>query len=79
MHWAQLAWTSLGTFACAASANALNQVYEAKNDALMERTKRRPLPLGKLSPRHALAFAGAMGLAGVTILALEVCFRCTSL
>ena len=71
VDWARLGWTSLGTFACAASANALNQVYEVANDSLMERTKRRPLPLGRLSRGHALAFAGIMGLAGVAILSYK--------
>ena len=42
------------------------------NDALMERTKRRPLPLGRLSRGHALAFAGVLGTAGVAILAYQV-------
>ena len=72
IDWARLGWTSLGTFACAASANALNQVYEAANDARMERTKRRPLPAGRLSRCHALLFAGLSGCAGICILATQV-------
>ena len=68
----KLGWTSLGTFACAASANALNQVYEIANDARMERTKRRPLPTGRLSRGHALLFAGLAGSAGIYILATQV-------
>ena len=72
IDWAKLGWTSLGTFACAASANALNQVYEVANDARMERTKRRPLPTGRLSRGHALLFAGLAGCAGIYILATQV-------
>lgn len=72
IDWAKLGWTSLGTFACAASANALNQVYEIANDARMERTKRRPLPMGRLTRGHALLFAGLAGSAGVYILATQV-------
>ncbi|CAK0743725.1 hypothetical protein CVIRNUC_001492 [Coccomyxa viridis] len=71
IDWAKLGWTSLGTFACAASANALNQVYEVVNDARMERTKRRPLPTGRLSRGHALLFAGLAGCAGIYILAIQ--------
>lgn len=77
VDWGGLAWTSLGTFACAAAANTLNQVYEVANDSLMERTKRRPLPLGLLSRRHALVFAGVMGVGGVSILAFKVRWACT--
>ncbi|KAK9833996.1 hypothetical protein WJX81_001861 [Elliptochloris bilobata] len=68
VDWRSLAWASLGTFGCAAAANTLNQVYEVANDALMKRTMRRPLPTGRVSPRHALAFASVTGAAGVAIL-----------
>ena len=33
-----------GTFLCAASANSFNQIIEVPYDALMARTKQRPLP-----------------------------------
>ena len=74
-----LAWTSLGTFACSAAANALNQVYEIKNDGLMRRTMLRPLPTGRLSRAHALAFAGLTGISGIAILASQVRIDCTTL
>ncbi|CAL8460686.1 g217 [Coccomyxa elongata] len=68
VDWGGLAWTCAGTFGCAAAANTLNQVYEVATDSLMERTKRRPLPLGLLSRRHALVFAGVMGIGAICIL-----------
>eukprot|EP00884_Botryococcus_braunii_P009065 jgi/Botrbrau1/1815/Bobra.146_1s0013.1 len=68
VDWAKAGWTSAGTFCCAAAANTLNQVYEVANDKLMKRTSRRPLPMGKVTRGHALAFAGSMGLAGISIL-----------
>ena len=52
-----LALTSAGTFACAAAANALNQLWEVKNDSLMMRTKHRPLPSGRVSAIFAGSFA----------------------
>jgi len=52
-----LAVTSVGTFACAASANTLNQIWEVKSDALMMRTRHRPLPSGRISTKFALGFA----------------------
>eukprot|EP00191_Tetraselmis_sp_GSL018_P003206 CAMPEP_0177604474 /NCGR_PEP_ID=MMETSP0419_2-20121207/16139_1 /TAXON_ID=582737 /ORGANISM="Tetraselmis sp., Strain GSL018" /LENGTH=354 /DNA_ID=CAMNT_0019098463 /DNA_START=467 /DNA_END=1529 /DNA_ORIENTATION=- len=66
-----MAWTSLGTLGAAACANTLNQVYEAKPDSLMKRTMKRPLPSGRISRPHALAFAAAAGTAGVWVLATK--------
>jgi len=42
--------TVLGTAAAAAGAAALNQWWERRADALMHRTKGRPLPAGRMSP-----------------------------
>mmetsp|Transcript_9339 Transcript_9339/g.28129 ORF Transcript_9339/g.28129 Transcript_9339/m.28129 type:complete len:268 (+) Transcript_9339:245-1048(+) len=64
----KLGWTTAGIGLCAASANALNQWYEMDRDAKMARTRLRPLPAGRMSPLHALAFAAAAGVVGVTIL-----------
>jgi heme O synthase-like polyprenyltransferase len=47
---------------------------EVKNDGLMKRTHRRPLPAGLMSKRHALVFAAGTGVAGV--LALYFQARC---
>ncbi|MCZ6783298.1 MAG: heme o synthase [Proteobacteria bacterium] len=72
--WPSLAFLSLamlGIALAAASANTLNAYLERDLDALMERTRERPLPAGRISPRAALAFglvlAGAStALLGVT-------------
>jgi protoheme IX farnesyltransferase len=49
-------------------ANALNQYFEREIDARMARTyKRRPLPLGTLSPIPALIFSVSIGVIGVLI------------
>ncbi|PRW44545.1 Protoheme IX mitochondrial [Chlorella sorokiniana] len=69
IDWAGMGWTSLGTMLASSSANALNQVYEKVNDGLMKRTMNRPLPTGRMSRPHALAFAAACGLGGVWLLA----------
>lgn len=69
IDWAGLGWTSLGTLLASASANALNQIYEVVNDGRMRRTAARPLPSGRMSRPHALAFALLAGAGGVALLA----------
>ena len=56
----------------AGSANAFNQYFERDLDAQMERTRaRRPLPLHRVPPSRALAFAIAIGALSVLVLAVE--------
>ena len=62
----------IGTFMAAGGTLALNQYVERDVDALMERTRRRPLPDRRLQPLEALLFAGVLTLAGVTYLAVSV-------
>lgn len=54
--WLMVATVLGGTFA-AGGANATNMVVDADIDALMDRTKNRPLVTGVVSPRNALVFA----------------------
>jgi protoheme IX farnesyltransferase len=49
--------TLLGTCLIASGTAALNQWYERDADARMNRTRRRPLPAGRLSPASAFWFA----------------------
>ncbi|XP_076928663.1 protoheme IX farnesyltransferase, mitochondrial-like [Bidens hawaiensis] len=66
---AGLCYTCMGTMMVAASASTLNQVFEVKNDAMMNRTRRRPLPSGRISIPHAVTWASSVGLAGTALLA----------
>src|SRR5438874_9337536 len=59
-----------GTAAAAAGAAALNQWWERRVDALMNRTKSRPLPAGRMSPVRALALGAALSFFGVVYLAI---------
>lgn len=70
--WNVLVFGSLGIALASASAAAINHVLDQRIDAEMARTRRRPLPSGKISERDALAFALGLGLAGLGILALLV-------
>lgn len=66
-----LAATTTGTWLAAACANTLNQMYEIRSDALMARTRLRPLPSGRLGLAQAACFAAATGLSGVLMLKHE--------
>lgn len=57
-----------GTAVCAAGAAALNQYIERETDALMKRTRERPLPAGQISPTVALWLGIALSLLGVACL-----------
>jgi protoheme IX farnesyltransferase len=59
-----------GTAAAAAGAAALNQWWERRADALMRRTKTRPIPAGRMPPRQALALGAALSVFGVVYLAI---------
>src|SRR5436190_7375173 len=58
-----------GTTHAAAGAAALNQWWERRLDALMQRTRTRPIPAGRMLPRDALIVGGALASAGVIYLA----------
>ncbi|KAF0315962.1 protoheme IX farnesyltransferase, mitochondrial [Colletotrichum asianum] len=67
-----LLFLTTGTTLCSAAANALNMLYEPRTDALMSRTRARPLVRGLVSTRAALLFAAGCALAGVAALHLGV-------
>ncbi len=64
----QLCWLILGGFLVTGSSNAFNQVIEKDLDKLMDRTKNRPLPAGRMSVTEAMTAAVLMGVAGILIL-----------
>ncbi|KAG2241217.1 hypothetical protein Bca52824_096801 [Brassica carinata] len=66
---AGLCYTCAGTMMIAASANSLNQIFEISNDAKMKRTMKRPLPSGRISVPHAVAWATIAGTSGACLLA----------
>jgi protoheme IX farnesyltransferase len=63
-----LAAALLGTGLVAAGASVLNQVMERDTDALMLRTRTRPLPSGRVSPRAATVFGVLLTAAGLATL-----------
>ena len=67
-----LVHTVLGTALVAGGAAAFNQVWERETDALMKRTRTRPVPGGRLSATAGLVFAGVTSTAGIIELAVAV-------
>ncbi|XP_014035312.1 protoheme IX farnesyltransferase, mitochondrial [Salmo salar] len=63
---------SLGTGLASCTANSINQYFEVPFDSNMNRTKNRPLVRGQISPLHAVGFALACGVPGITVLTLAV-------
>merc|ERR550534_3022882 len=69
----------VGTALTSASANTVNQFFEIPFDSQMARTSNRVLVRGLLSPMHAIGFAAASGLGGITMLYFGVNGLCASL
>ena len=65
----------IGTAAAAAGAAALNQWWEWQLDGLMQRTKSRPVPAGRMRPASAVLVGSALSVLGIAYLA----FTCNAL
>lgn len=66
--WQALWAGTLGIALVASAAAAFNCLVEQKIDAVMARTRARPLPLGELSSAQTLVFAGVVGGVGLYLL-----------
>lgn len=64
--------TLVGGTLAAGGANAFNMVIDRDIDAIMERTKRRPLVTGVMSPRSATLFAFGLEVVSFAVLAIWV-------
>lgn len=69
IEWLVLLWTVIGTTLSAAAAAVWNQLIERKRDAVMDRTKNRPIPTGRISSMHAFITATLLTYAGLSVLA----------
>ena len=59
---------TLGISLAAGSAAAFNHILDQRADAIMARTRARPLPAGQLTPRQAVIFAAILALLSMTTL-----------
>jgi protoheme IX farnesyltransferase len=71
-----LVHTLIGTALVAGGASALNQVWERDTDALMRRTRSRPMASGRLQVRQGLMFGLGLSVAGLADLAIGVNLLC---
>src|SRR5262245_11555383 len=67
-----LVWTLIGTGLVVGAANALNMYVEGDVDALMSRTRSRPIPSGRIGAEAALWFGVVLAFIGIPILDLLV-------
>ena len=65
-------WTLLGGFMAAGGSGAINQYIDRGDDAHMQRTQKRPIPAGRLTPGEGLAFGVAMCLGAFYLLVAYV-------
>jgi protoheme IX farnesyltransferase len=68
LHWIVLLKLAVGGYCMVGASNAYNQVIEKDLDALMDRTKNRPVPAGRMSPNMALVIASILTLIGIVLL-----------
>src|SRR6478609_8344339 len=66
--WLTLAMLAVGGYCMVGASNAFNQVIEKDFDALMDRTKNRPVASGRMSPNHALFMASLLTIIGLILL-----------
>ena len=68
LDWLILLKLAIGGYCMVGASNAYNQVIEKDLDALMDRTKNRPVASGRLAPNVALVVASILTLIGIALL-----------
>jgi len=66
--WTVILKLAIGGYCMVGASNAYNQVIEKDLDALMDRTKNRPVPAGRMSPNAALVIASILTIIGIVLL-----------
>lgn len=66
--WATLFLLAVGGYCMVGASNVFNQIIEKDLDALMDRTKKRPVASGKMSPKAAFAIGAILTILGIGIL-----------
>jgi len=63
-----IVWGTLGIGLAAASAAGFNQILDQRADAIMNRTRMRPLPQGQITTTEAVMFSSAIGILSMIVL-----------
>jgi protoheme IX farnesyltransferase len=67
-EWSRTLFVVLGTALCAGGVATLNQWMESDLDALMKRTRDRPIPQGLVAPGSAFVFGWILCISGLVVL-----------
>lgn len=67
-QWSVLIMLAIGGYCMVGASNAFNQLIEKDLDSLMDRTKNRPVPAGRMSATSALVIASLLTIIGITLL-----------
>ncbi len=68
LHWVVLLKLAIGGYCMVGASNAFNQVIEKDLDALMDRTKNRPVASGRMAPNVVLVVASILTIIGIVLL-----------
>ena len=63
-----IVWGTIGIGLAAASAAGFNQILDQRADAIMNRTRMRPLPQGQITTTEAVLFSSAIGVLSMVVL-----------
>jgi heme o synthase len=66
--WTTLTYLIIGGYCMVGASNAYNQIIEKDLDKLMDRTKNRPIPSGRMSVNTAFIIAVLLTIIGITLL-----------
>jgi heme o synthase len=72
LEWTRTLFLMAGTALCAGGVAALNQWMESDRDALMQRTRDRPIPQGIIAPGSAFVVGWILCLTGLSLLFKQV-------
>lgn len=70
IEWSTFVALTVGTWSVIASACVINNYLDQDIDAVMTRTKKRPLLTGEVTPRQALVFGVLLGVVGTALLGM---------
>ncbi len=68
VSWSTLFLLAIGGYFMVGASNAFNQIIERDLDKLMDRTKNRPIPSGRMSVNTAFAIATLFTISGISVL-----------